>query len=685
MARIEDHFGAMVVHAREDHDGVDPEWTERYPLSSPKGIADLEKKWTTKEQRAGLISFANNASRGIIRCFGRWDEDYGVPIDWHRETKKGLGWSEEVIRTRLRGVGRRLGLGHWSNTVGDYDTAGDIKVIWEVARFPQAYFLARAAVLSPKEAERFAETFFKQVEDFIDANPLGYGVHWSSGQEVAFRILAWLFGAAVFQRLGFCERRYARSIAKAAGAAASHVERHINYARRAVYNNHLLSEALLLFVVGHLFPRYPTANRWVSRGRDLLEEGVECQFYKDGGYIQLSHNYHRVALQDLLLATIFSRRFDGDIPKKWISALERSVGFLAAHQNATNGRLPNFGSNDGSLPFILSTCDYSDFRPTLQAASLIATGERLYGEGPWDEEAAWLNGAAALDRPRRRITLESVSFKYTGFHVLRADEKTFATFRCGTVRDRFAQIDMLHVDYWRRGENILVDGGSFLYNGPRDWHDHFVRTKSHNTVTIDNADQMVHHRKFKFIRWTQAGNLTMRSGPRWTICTGEHYGYKSLPCEAVHRRSVLLLKDGSLVVVDRVFGEQEFDARLQWLVGSFATEHNEGDAVVRIGTKENDIVLAVMDENCRSRFGTLVRGRELPPRGWLSRYYGEKVSVPSLAVRERGVDVLFVTLCGIEGTTLRKQRGHYCLNTEGGDLYFELNGGEIVEVREGTK
>src|SRR5262249_18184493 len=160
-----------------------------------------------------------------------------------------------------------------------------------------------------------------------------------------------------------------------------------------------------------------------------------------------SHTYQRVAMQVYLRAAALLRAEGAPIPRPWLSALERSLDFLFAQQDPADGRLPNYGNNDGSHPAILSTCDYTDFRPVLQAASLLTRGERIYDAGPWDEEAAWTLGPRALDAPLRKRARRSCSFAETGYHVLRgADERSYAVFRCGTLKDRFAQIDMLSLD-----------------------------------------------------------------------------------------------------------------------------------------------------------------------------------------------------------------------------------------------
>ena len=157
-------------------------------------------------------------------------------------------------------------------------------------------------------------------------------------------------------------------------------------------------------------------------------------------------------------------------------------------QDEGSGQLPNYGANDGALPAILSMCDRSDFRPILQAASYAVRGELVYPPGPWDEETAWLFGADALTAPMRLHSPKSSWRKESGQVVMRGHERgTFVTLRCGPVRDRYSQMDMLHIDLWWRGQNLLADAGTFSYANEA-WHRYFQGTESHNTVMVDGVE-----------------------------------------------------------------------------------------------------------------------------------------------------------------------------------------------------
>ena len=406
---------------------------------------------------------------------------------------------------------------------------GDVKLTWEIGRFPHAYYLARAAAFVPERAAQYAEGLTAQILDFAAANPEGYGVHWASGQEIALRLVAWLFALDTLLVRGPSAEEASRAIPTALAAGARHIEANLAYARIAVRNNHVLSEALGLLAAG-TFRSGSRAAGWRDTGLSVLAEEADRQFSDDGAYINQGHNYHRSALLMLLWAGAFARSAGTRLPDACTRAMERSLTFLIAHQNPIDGRLPNYGANDGSLPGILSTCEFSDFRPLLQTLSVVVRGERLYPPGPWDEMPLWFVGPGALECPVRPPSRTSVSFAATGYHVLRGrEESSFCAFRCGSLRDRFSQIDMLHLDVWWRGLNVLTDAGSYLYNGPQVWHEHFMRTGSHNTIELDGRDQMLHFRRFKTLYWTQASLSRFEDHQDWAVAEGEHSGYRRHP------------------------------------------------------------------------------------------------------------------------------------------------------------
>ena len=122
-----------------------------------------------------------------------------------------------------------------------------------------------------------------------------------------------------------------------------------------------------------------------------------------------------------------------------------------------DGRLPNYGSNDGACLFPVSTLDYRDFRPSLNLAAALTYGKCLFDEGLELIRMFGLNHEAKLCLDKQN------SFEQSGYYILK-NESTFIFIRCHSYKTRPAQCDMLHTDIWHRGINYFCDSGTYSYN-----------------------------------------------------------------------------------------------------------------------------------------------------------------------------------------------------------------------------
>ena len=183
----------------------------------------------------------------------------------------------------------------------------DVKDLWEPARFGWAFTLARA--YTQTSDERYAATFWRYAEDFLATNPPNAGPQWTSGQEIALRLVAWLFALQV---LAASPHTSSERVTRLAGAIAAHAQRIVptlSYAR-AQHNNHLISEGLGLVAAGLALADHPLAAEWLRLGRAALHGALRAQIASDGTYAQHSLNYHRL----MLLAALIAEHMDGPFP-----------------------------------------------------------------------------------------------------------------------------------------------------------------------------------------------------------------------------------------------------------------------------------------------------------------------------------------------------------------------------------
>ena len=87
--------------------------------------------------------------------------------------------------------------------------------------------------------------------------------------------MAWLFGLNVFFHDGTIPADLQTELSKHISACGTHIAQHIEYARESVYNNHLLSEALALYIAGRFLPDVEAAPAWVSEGTTIAGAGSQ--------------------------------------------------------------------------------------------------------------------------------------------------------------------------------------------------------------------------------------------------------------------------------------------------------------------------------------------------------------------------------------------------------------------------
>jgi asparagine synthase (glutamine-hydrolysing) len=572
-------------------------------LAKPVSDPGLARARRTSPPFAGAAAVAEEARAGHARFFDATSIEVGFPPRWHCHPETGDEWPRV----------------HWSRLP---DMGGsDVKWLWEIGRFGVAYAAVRAWRAAGDDAH--AETFWRLVESWRDENPPNCGVHWMCGQECAFRAIAWTF--ALFGLLdapATTDERVMRLVEMLA-AHGERIEANIGFAV-SQKNNHGVNEALGLFTVGSLFPALDRAVRWERKGRDLLEREARRQFYDDGAYVQHSLNYHRLVVQSYAWALRLGELAGRPLSDELRGRYGRAVRFLHQLTDERSGRAPNYGANDGAQLLRLDSCAFEDYRPALALGFWAAERRRVFEPGPWDELLWWLYGDEPLEAPVEPIAREDLAAPEGGYYTLRGAE-TWAAVRCGTYRDRPAQADMLHVDVWWRGHNLVADPGTYAYNGPAPWNNGLARTDVHNAVSVDGLDQMERGPRFTWFHWTR-GRVVRReslAGGRVKLFEGEHEGF-ARRAGVVHRRAVLLVDDRMWVVVDDLLGEGEHDLSAQWLFPGARVVERAG-ARLRLETPVGPCAVAFAGGDVRA-----AEGDAATTLGWFSPKY--RYREPALAL-----------------------------------------------------
>lgn len=208
------------------------------------------------------------------------------------------------------------------------------------------------------------------------------------------------------------------------------------------------------------------------------------------------------------------------------------------------GDVPNYGSNDGALIFPVTTLDYRDFRAVLNTTYALTQGERLYEPGSYDEEILWFSVKQLNNLPLHKIPKKSIEFKCSGFYSLRhKDGYLMALLQ--DFKTRPAQMDQHHIDLWHKGINILCDSGTYSY--ATNVGKKMALTEAHNTIKVDNKEQMKKHGPFLIYNWTHTKDIEFDSN---------HFKGKLISQNGYsHTRDIKKCDDGYIIedVVEGVF------------------------------------------------------------------------------------------------------------------------------------
>jgi hypothetical protein len=595
---------------------------------STSGRAEYQRyfaAWDTEPNTP--VNQCEDLERGRLRYFEHANVQAGFPPDWHANPFTGERAPADL---------------HWSE-IGDFDN-GDIKIIWEPSRFGFVYALVRAYWRTG--AERYAEMFWRLVEDWREHNLPQLGVNWKCGQEISFRVMAWCFGLYGFLDAEATNAERVASLAQMIAVSGARVDANLDYAL-SQHNNHGISEGLGLWTIGTLFPELEFAEQWKETGRRVLETQGRELIYDDGAFSQHSVNYHRLMLHDYLWALQLGEVSNQPFTPELKERVSKAGEFLYEIQDEASGRVPYYGQNDGALVLPLSNCDYQDFRAVIQATQYFSTRTRCYSSGPWDEDLLWLFGPDALAASVGRKERTDFEAEQGGCYTLRSQDG-FVFTRCAAFRHRPAQADMLHVDLWWRGQNIALDAGTFSYNAPAPWDDPLSHTAFHNTVTVDGRDQMERVGRFLWLPWVRGRVRSQKRSAAGHLAywEGEHDGYARLNVPAVHRRAILRVGEHWLVL-DRLTSATEHDYRLHWLLIDAPDEWDEGAGLLILKTPVGSYHMQVAS-SAKESVCSLLRADESNPRGWRAPYYNYREPALSLDLTARASALQLWTLLGPE-------------------------------------
>lgn len=616
-------------------------WFRRPP--SPD-CARFGKSWLNQLPHsmdpARYHAVADRVLAGYFDVFALHDTRLGFPLRWNRDPKTGIE-APLVFGKALNYRDERL--------------VGDIKYLWEPNRHLQLTTLAQAYYLSGDM--RYAQGAQLLLESWFDQCPYPFGVNWTSSLELAIRLVNWsftwhllggdtslLFASESGQRF---KRRWLDSIYQHSYFIAGYLSRHSSA------NNHLFGELMGLFVAAVTWPCWQESRRWQQQAYAELEIEALKQNAPDGVNREQAVYYQHEVVDMMLICWLVGRANGLQFSQDYISRLEHMLEFIAAIMDVA-GTVPMIGDADGALMVHWSKeTDWHVYR------SLLATGAVLFQRYDFkakakcfDDKSRWLLGDDAQHAFDSLLPSENPStgrrkFRNGGYFIL--GSKLDTTDEVRIVADAgplgylsiaaHGHADALSFTLSVAGHALLIDPGTYAFHTQKKWRDYFRGTSAHNTVRVDGVDQSEPGGNFMWLRQANARCESWESNQERDCLIGSHDGYTRLPDPVVHCRKIEFLKNEGIIRVEDTFEcAQEHMIELNWHFAEICEVRIESRQVHAVVASVS-VQMTMPDSDCKPE---LVRGRDEPPSGWVSRRFDEKAPSSTITWREK-----------ISGTTKR--------------------------------
>jgi hypothetical protein len=284
-------------------------------------------------------------------------------------------------------------------------------------------------------------------------------------------------------------------------------------------NNHAVTQASALFLLGVNFPDLPRAAAWRELGKERINTSLLDLVDEDGVLVENTPYYHFYTLEKYWQIYRYSQEHNIPISDEFNHTIHNMVDY-ATYILRPDQTVPLLGA---SIPReIKNTGEFSeiakerpDFRYVMTAG---ASGEEpaqrsilFPSSGQWVARSVWGKGSTFRNA-------------------------TQLVFDAGPYRTDHSDLDVLTFTLFSRGQEIIRDTGLYTYEEANRYFDYFHGTAGHNTVMVDGKDQ-------------PEGEGVIGEMPQ-----GKNYltesAYHTLYPGVTHRRGLLLFGDSALLVVD---------------------------------------------------------------------------------------------------------------------------------------
>jgi Heparinase II/III-like protein/Heparinase II/III N-terminus len=470
---------------------------------------------------------------------------------------------------------------------------------WRIEWYKFYYGLNLAHAFALTGDEKYRRVWQQLVRSWIAQVPVG----WDSSDVAARRIQNWIYAWNAFSLFSSFETTFEDQLVSSLAAQVVHLRHNLTAER-----NHRTLELYALFIATLALPELDQGELLAFAIAEL-HRNLLTDVRRDGVHREHSTHYHMTALRSFLGARENANRFGLDFPASYNERLEKACEFLLHVQRP-----------DGLIP-ALSDADTGNYSDLLELAAVIFNrSDFLYA------------ATAGNDGKPPRAT--STSFPEGGYYIQRSGwgegatqftDERYLVFDCGPLGDGgHGHYDLLNIEVAANGKPLIIDPGRFTYADDEEhWRRRFKSTAAHNTVCIDDLDQVPYHRGKPKCPFAQARLRERFTEPGLDMLCGE---VRSPAYETIHTRRLFFVAGEYWLVIDSLRGHlpHRFDLRFH-LTPAALNRCSLINAPGNSGIRTPELVLLFAPDR-----------QPALSDGWVSPLYGVKELAPVVSIVSQG-------------------------------------------------
>jgi hypothetical protein len=470
-------------------------------------------------------------------------------IDWHLDFKTGFKWRKDIFYLRYKGI--------------DLTNNADVKVPWELSRCHHLLWLGEAYLLT--KDEKYANEVVEQLQWWIDENPLMYSINWTCAMEVAVRAVNWMYAINMISASASLSeavlRRINRSLFEHGWFIYNNLEKWHPYSA-----NHYAANITGLLYLGKLFKESNEGMKWSNYALQEYFLEVRLQVLPSGAHFERSISYHRLMTELFGYPYFMLERLKETIPLD-IQCRIQSMFDFTYHYTKNSGMAPQLGDNDDGrlLPFVKRDFRVHDYLLCIGNVAF----DRQYESHSTDKTIIdtffILPEKSGIKEFKPTSANVSVikDHRDAGFVILKKAELylIFSNTSLSGYPDfhRNIQVTHTHADGLTFELSVgkidfFIDPGTCVYTASTQDRNKFRSTRMHNTVSIDDQDQMelLDTNLFSVEGFNEVEKMEIKENTAEISVSGTRKWNLPTDLSASHTRKIKLKSEAELEVLDEI-------------------------------------------------------------------------------------------------------------------------------------